>query len=155
VTETFPALGWAETLLRDTVPVLRCHPGLKRPYANSAGTWDTCDDPDEAPVWLKPGDNLAMLLGWGKQSPVIAVGLDTYKDASIVDVAQGMGVHIKGASVWAQRTGRGGWAVFYYYNGPELKRDTLQNGSSIDLLVNGYTLIAPSDTSKEAQGGGP
>jgi hypothetical protein len=31
----------------------------------------------------------------------------------------------------------------------------LEKGSAIDLLVNGYTLIAPSDTSKEPQGGGP
>jgi hypothetical protein len=142
-------------LLEQTVPVLRCHPGLKRPWANDRGTWDSIDDPDRLGGWLQPGDNLAALLGGGKGSPILAVGLDSYKDPAIVDFAQGLGVGIKGANVWAQRTGRIGWTVFYHIPDVALKRDTLQQHSAIDLLTNGYTLIAPSDTSKEPLGGGP
>jgi hypothetical protein len=147
------ALKVARALLSDTVPVLRCAPGLKTPCAQG-GTWDTIDNPNRLDGWLRSGDNLAILLGWGKGSPMIAVGLDVYKDPKITDFAQKLGVTSK-ADVWAQRTGRGGYTVIYYYNGPPLKRDTLQEGSAIDLLVNGYTLIAPSNTSREPQGGGP
>jgi hypothetical protein len=74
--------------------------------------------------------------------------------AKITDFAKAMGVTTR-ANVWAQKTGRGGFTVIYAYNGPPLKRNTLQQGSAIDLLVNGYTLIAPSDTSREEKGGGP
>jgi Primase C terminal 1 (PriCT-1) len=45
--------------------------------------------------------------------------------------------------------------VFYYHPDLTLKRDTFQRSSAIDLLVNGYTLIPPSDTSREPDGGGP
>jgi hypothetical protein len=53
----------------------------------------------------------------------------------------------------AQRTG---WLrVTYYAPNVVLKRDTLQHGSAIDLLVNAYAIVPPSNTSKEPQGGGP
>jgi hypothetical protein len=143
----------AKTLLENNVPLLRCCTGLKTPHKNEGGTWDTITDPDMLGTWLKPGDNLAMLLGESKGSPVLGVGLDVYKDAKIIDFAKSLGVTTK-ENTWGQRTGRGGYTVIYFYNGPALKRDTRQEGSAIDLLVNGYTLIAPSDTSREPQGGG-
>jgi hypothetical protein len=123
----------ARSLLNDGVPVLRCCLGLKLPHSSRAGSWDTLHDAERAEGWLRPGDNLAILLGWGKGSPVIVVGLDTYKDRKIIDFARELGVTTK-ANVWAQHTGRGGYTVVYFYNGPELKRDTLQEGSAIDLL---------------------
>jgi hypothetical protein len=85
----------AHTLAESGIPVLRCCPSLKTPRANDAGTWDTCSDPAEIEGWLHPGDNLAILLGQLKNSPVLAVGLDTYKDASIIDFAKGLGVTTK------------------------------------------------------------
>ena len=148
------ALSYARSLLEQTVPVLRCHPGLKRPYANSEGTWDVCDDPDRVEGWLKPGDNLAVLLGPEKASPVIAVGLDVYKDPEIIDFAKELGV-TSDAPVWIQRTGRGGLTPIYSAPSISLKRNTREKGSAIDLLTNGYTLIPPSDTGREPDGGGP
>jgi hypothetical protein len=153
-----PSYAIANALLEGGVPLLRCVGGrktpCKRPEPGPFGEWDVITDPDGLDGWLRPGDNLAMLLGESKSSPVIAVGLDVYKDEKIIHFATAMGVTAK-ANVWAQRTGRGGYTVCYFYNGPALKRDCVQQGSAIDLLVNGYTLIAPSDTSKEPQGGGP
>jgi hypothetical protein len=142
----------ARSLLADTVPLLKCVPGRKKPQSKD-GTWDIISNPDNLDEWLHLGDNLAMLLGWGKGSPVIAVGLDVYKNAKIIDFAKEIGVTTK-ANVWAQRTGRGGYTVMYFHNGPDLKRDCIEQGSAIDLLTNGYTLISPSDTSLEPQGGG-
>ena len=143
----------ARSLLSDTVPLLRCHPGLKRPHANGEGTWDSLDDPDYLELWLKPDDNLAILLGPQKASPVIAVGLDVYKDPKIIDFAKELGV-TSDAAVWIQRTGRGGLTPIYSAPSVALKRNTLEKASAIDLLTNGYTLIPPSDTSREPDGGG-
>jgi hypothetical protein len=144
----------ARALVESAIPVLRCVPGLKTPRKDTEGTWDTCNDPDQLEGWLHPGDNLAILLGQQKNSPVIAVGLDVYKDPKIVDFAKELGITSK-AAVWAQRTGRGGYTVIYYAPDVALKRNTREEGSAIDLLVNGYTLIPPSNTSREPNGGGP
>ena len=150
------SLEIAQSLLEQTVPVLRCHPGLKRPWANGEGSWDVCDDPDELEGWLKSGDNLAILLGAGKSSPILGVGLDCYKNQAVMDRARELGISFKGAT-WSQRTGRGGYTLFYQLPdiGLDLKRDTAGCDGALDLLVSGYSLIAPSDTSKEPQGGGP
>jgi hypothetical protein len=142
------------------VPVLRCRPGLKRPWGVAEdhpdwGKWDVCNDPEWAgSSWLKPEDNLAVLLGESKLSPIIGVGLDCYKTASVMDRARELGVTFQG-NTWSQRTGRGGYTIFYLYNGPDLKRDTAGCDGALDLLVSGYSLIAPSNTEREPQGGGP
>jgi hypothetical protein len=149
-----PTLSIARALAESKVPLLRCCIGLKAPHKNTDGTWDTCDDPDKLEGWLHPGDNLAILLGRQKASPVLAVGLDVYKDPSIVDFAKELGVTSK-APIWVQRTGQGGYSAFYYAPDIALKRDTHEKGSAIDLLVNGYQLIPPSNTSREPKGGGP
>jgi hypothetical protein len=144
----------ARALVETGIPLLRCCPGLKTPRKDAEGTWDTCNDPGKLDGWLQHGDNLAILLGQQKNSPVLAVGLDAYKDTSIIDFAKGLGVTTK-TNVWAQKTGRGGFTIIYYAPDIILKRNTLEKDSAIDLLVNGYTLIPPSNTSKEPQGGGP
>jgi hypothetical protein len=149
-----PAQEVAQVLLTDTATLLRCHPGLKRPWANDDATWDTVDDPDKLSGWLHPGDNLAVLLAQAKGSPLIAVGLDCYKTQGVLDRAKELGITFKG-NTWSQRTGRDGYTIFYYYNGPTLKRDTSGCDGALDLLVSGYCLIAPSNTSREPQGGGP
>ena len=102
----------AQALLEQTVPVLRCHPGLKRPWANVERTWDSIDDPDNLTEWLKHGDNLAVLLGHDKGSPILGVGLDTYKNTQVMDFAKEHSVTFKGAT-WSQRSGRGGYTLFY------------------------------------------
>jgi hypothetical protein len=151
---TSPLLSVAHVLSESQIPLLRCCKGLKTPHADDEGTWDTCHDPDQVEGWLHPDDNLAILLGEQKGSPVVAVGVDVYKDASIIEFAKGLGVTTK-ANVWAQRTGRGGYTLIYYAPHVTLKRNTREKGSAIDLLVNGYTLIPPSNTSREPDGGGP
>jgi hypothetical protein len=127
---------------------------LDEPNPETGLKWDTCTDLSIIDRWLQPSDNLAMLLGQQKSSPVLAVGLDTYKDSKIVDFAKSLGVTTR-SNVWAQRTGRGGYTIIYYCPDILLKRNTLEKNSAIDLLVNGYTIIAPSNTSREPQGGGP
>ena len=146
----------ARSLLEQTVPVIRCYRGLKRPHANRAGSWDSQDDPDKLEGWLKPGDNLAVLLGAAKGSPILGVGLDAYKNQAVMDRARELGISFKG-NTWSQRTGRGGYTLFYQLpvGDLDLKRDTAGCDGALDLLVSGYSLIAPSDTSKEPQGGGP
>jgi hypothetical protein len=69
----------ATALLEGAIPLLRCCTGLKNPHKNNDGTWDTCDNPDRLEGWLRPRDNLAVLLGQTKRSPLIGIGLDCYK----------------------------------------------------------------------------
>jgi hypothetical protein len=144
----------AKELTSQTVPIVRCLDGRKPPHANRNGTWDTCDDPDMVQGWLQPGDNLAVLLGEAKGSPIIGVGLDYYKTPAVMDRARELGITFKGNS-WSQKTGRGGYTLFYVYDGPALKRDTSGCDGTLDLLVSGYSIVAPSNTAKEPQGGGP
>jgi hypothetical protein len=134
-----------------TIPCLVLQPGLKKPVPNPhSGGWWVLNDPDQAAQSLTSRENLAILLGVEKESPVIAVGLDLYRDPEVLGFAQGLGV-TSSAACWVMRTGRGGIALVYadprwWGGGPTLTRDTTQQGRSLDLLVNGYQLVPPSVT---------
>jgi hypothetical protein len=150
----------AQTLTQNTVPVLILKPGLKRPLAKpGTDRWWVLDDPDNVEAAFQSlGNhvvpNIGMLVGWQKQSPVIGVGADLYKDKKAGDKLKELGVS-SNAAVWIQRTGRGGLTLIYYSPDVELKRDIEPEGEAIDLLLNGYTVISPSNTSNEPGGGGP
>lgn len=163
------ANAWIKTaaiLTEHSIPVLVLAPGLKRPVPRpqdkSWWVWDSpdgCDIVYEAARRITGGaPNLAMLLGWEKNSYIGAVDLDVHHNPRAVDQARELGVNSKD-SVWVSRTGRGGFHVYYQLpHGFDCKRSTAAaagDGSAIDLLVNGYAVIAPSDTSRESQGGGP
>ena len=161
--------GWVATackLTEQVVPVIILAPNLKRPLPRPEGkSWWVLDDPfwiglsyEGARRVAGESPNLGMLLGWEKASPVCAVDLDTHHNANAIDQAQELGVSSKDP-VWISRTGRGGYHIYYRLPHEfDCKRNTAaaaQDGSGIDLLVNGYAVVAPSNTSKEPQGGGP
>ena len=161
--------GWVATackLTEQVIPVIVLAPNLKRPLPQPEGkSWWVLDDPfwiaeaHEGALRVAGGPpNLGMLLGWEKASPVCAVDLDLHHNAQAVDQARELGVSSKDP-VWVSRTGRGGFHVYYRLPHEfDCKRNTAaaaQDGSGIDLLVNGYAVVAPSNTSKEPQGGGP
>ena len=90
-----------------------------------------------------PDANLAMLCGRGKGSPVLVVDID---GPSGVDKARALGVN-SAADCWVQRTGNGGWHIVFYAD-PELElhRRIKPQGVALDLVVDGYALVAPSIT---------
>ena len=121
------------------------------------------DDPNEVePQARKHGAqqgelNRGFMVGLDKVSPVLADGLDTYKQngQAAHDWAKSVGISSRDP-IWLMRTGRGGLtAVFYNPPDLELKRNIDGNGIPVDLLVNGYQVAPPSDTSSLPDGGGP
>ena len=145
----------AQELTANTVPIMVIRAGLKRPHSPPGGdTWWIITDPDEVAGAFTTGTNIAITLGRDKESPVIGVGLDLYKDQTVAGRAKELGI-TSDRNTWIEHTGRGGITLIYQDPGIPLRRDTRQHGGALDLLVNGYTLIPPSDTSKEPQGGGP
>jgi len=158
------AIAMAEELTSQTVPVVVIQPGIKTPKTNPheeprpdgrRPMW-VIVDPDQVPdAFIEPA-NLAVLLGTVADflpSPLIAVGLDLYKDKSVADLVKNLGV-TRSAAFWMENTGRGGITLIYADPGMNLKRDTTQEGGALDLLTNGQTLIPPSN-SDGIKGGGP
>jgi hypothetical protein len=100
--------------------------------------------------------NLGLMLGSAKASPVLAVGLDVYKDNGVAahEWAKEVGISSRD-DVWIMRTGRGGITVVYHQPSDlELRRNIEGNAIPVDLLVNGYQVAPPSDTSSLLDGGG-
>jgi len=154
-------IATAEELTSQTIPVIVLQNGRKAPKVEPGadpradGTYEQwiITDPTDVPNAFKAPANIGILLGPEKGSPVIAVGLDLYKDRSVADRMKEKGV-TSDACVWIERSGRGGINIIYADPEVTLKRDTTQYGASLDLLTRGYVLIPPSDTSSEPQGGG-
>ena len=145
----------AVKMVDNTVPVMVIQAGLKRPLPPPGGdTWWIITRPDDVAGAFTAGVNIAVILGREKDSPIIAVGLDLYKDRTIADRAKELGI-TSDRNTWIQHTGRGGITLIYQTPDIPLRRDTRQHAGALDLLVNGYTLIPPSNTAKEPQGGGP
>jgi len=148
-------ISTAEELCSNTVPSMVIKAGLKRPQVQPGkDTWWVVTDPDEVLLVFTGVENLAIPLGSPKDSPVIAVGMDIYKSHTVIDKAKSLGV-TSNAAIWITHTGRGGITNIYRDPGIALRRDTRQEGSALDLLTNGYTLIPPSSTHLEPDGGRP
>jgi len=145
-----------------------CGQVASRPYRGDQGKALTIQDPDEVKEFYRthPEANLGACLSPIGHSPIVVVDVD------ICDVPEGekenvwaqlkeLGVTTK-AAVWAQRTGRDNYQVFYWVGSRDIPlRHVNAGGLHIDLLCNGYVVVAPSDTSKEEpkvaglKGGGP
>lgn len=152
----------AQELTAQTIPVIVLQAGRKAPKVEPGsvprpdGThpqW-IITDPDDAERAFKEPANIGILLGSDKDSPVISVGLDLYKDRTVADKVKALGVSST-ASVWIEQSGRRGINIIYADPGVTLKRDTTQAGAALDLMTRGYVLVPPSNTGSEPDGGGP
>jgi len=149
-------VGTAQELTSQLIPVIVLQNRRKAPKARpdgETGQW-IITDPEDAEEAFKDPANIGILLGPEKDSPVISVGLDLYKDRTVADRVKELGVTSE-ASIWIERSGRGGINIIYTDPGVPLQRDTTQQGAALDLMTRGYVLVTPSDTSGEPQGGGP
>ncbi len=157
-----PLIAAATEFCSQTVPVIVLQPGRKAPKVEPSaeqradGTHEQwiITDPEDAETAFKEPANLGILLGPEKNSPVISVGLDLYKDRTVADRVKALGVS-SSASVWIAKSGRGGINIVYADPGIVLQRDTTQVGAALDLMTRGYVLMPPSNTDLEPQGGGP
>jgi len=146
----------ARELTSQLIPVIVLQARRKAPKSRpdgEPGQFIITDPGDVEAAFMEPA-NIGILLGPEKESPVISVGLDVYKDKSVIDMVRELGVTSE-ASIWIERSGRGGFNNIYADPGVSLKRDTTQEAGALDLLTRGYVLVPPSDTSGEPQGGGP
>ena len=69
----------ARHLTENLIPVLLNRNGLKKPQADSSGTWLTFDDPDEVARAIEQqpqAPNLSVLLQPKLASPLVAVDVD-------------------------------------------------------------------------------
>ena len=156
-------------LASSLIPIRPLRPWLKRPWPGEDGKAMTLDY-DPALAWFEahPDSNIGACLAPIANSPIVVVDID------ICDVAenerQKVWAHLASVGVttksqtWIQRTGRDNWQVFYWWSpwnpAPPL-RQVDAGKMHVDLLSNGYVVIAPSDTNLEppkapgAKGGGP
>ena len=147
----------ARHLTENSIPVLLSRHGLKKPQADSSGTWLTFDDPDEVARAIEQqpqAPNLSVLLQPKLASPLVAVDVDGIE---AMPKLQDLGIS-KNEGSWQVRSGRGGLIIFYWNSGGPLPRIVKAGGLPLDLLSNGYALVPPSDTSafKDQRGqGGP
>ena len=171
VTQAVPidaVVEMAEVITENCIPIIPCLPGrkvpVKKPRVDESDlAIHVLDDPHEVGDQLRTlADdqggrlNLGMMVGRQKDSPIAAVGLDTYKPngEQAHSWARSMGISSRDP-VWIIRTGRGGLSVvFHQLDRLELSRHIEPNGLPVDLLVNGFQIIPPSDTSREPDGGG-
>ena len=144
------------------VPVILLQHGLKKPLIDSSGTWLTVDDPDDAETAIKTQSdiigypNLGILLHPKGGSNIICVDVDG-ADLTVVAKLKACGVTGE-KRTWRQSTGkRNGHAhIFYRWDKDPLPRIADKpDGVNIDLLTKGYAVVAPSDTYRESDGGGP
>jgi len=151
-----PIIAEAMSLCSQLIPVIVLQAGRKAPKSRPDGQTGQfiITDPEDAASAFKEPANIGILLGPEKNSPVIAVGLDLYKDRTVADLVKELGVTSE-ANIWIERSGRGGFNNIYADPGVTLQRDTTQASGALDLMTRGYVLVPPSDTSGEPQGGGP
>lgn len=153
----------AARLTENLCPVLLLQPGLKRPIKDESDTWLTFDDPELVEQAIedfhrKSGKvpNLGVLLHPKAESSLICVDIDG-ANADVVTRLESLGVS-QAENSWRQITGKGNghFHVFYRYGGDPLQRIANKpDGIDIDLLANGYAVVAPSSTHLERDGGGP
>ena len=162
-----PAL--ARYLVDIGVPVRPLAPGRKLPIKSEQGSVYTLTNPDTAAAWWEayPRDNIGLCHAPIGGSRIVCVDVDVSEapqeqHSAIVDHLRVLGVR-RQARAWLQRTGRGNYQFLFAWRKafPPPVKVTNAGGLHIDLLSNGYSVIAPSDTSQEPskhpgqRGGGP
>lgn len=146
-----------------SIPVRPLLPGVKRPVERPRDqSVYTVDDPWDIEELFNElcqshGDlNLGGMVGRAVESPVLFVGLDVYKQngGAAHQWAQDVGISSRDPCLII-RTGRGGYAIGYFQPiDLDLTRVIEPKGLPVDLLVNGYQVWPPSDTSRDPKGGG-
>lgn len=141
-TDVSQAIG---LLTSQGIPIILLQHGVKDPVSRDGEQWILA-----AGDGLPPNAqnmNIGIMCGWQKGSPIISVGVDCYKPGweKASEWVKKLDVSTKG-NVWVIKTGRGGLAVCYYYNGPDLKRQASLMNGTLDLLTNGFQVIPPSNT---------
>jgi putative DNA primase/helicase len=153
----------AHYLTENLVPIILLKPGLKRPLTDKDGSWLIIDDPNLVRSGIEGHHrkygripNIGILLHPKSDSHVLCVDIDG-SNPQVIDKLKAVGVS-RDEFNWRQVTGKrnGHWHLFYYWNGGTLPRIANKpDGLTVDLLSNGYAVIAPSDTSLDPAGGGP
>ena len=155
-------------LASNLIPIRPLRPGLKRPWPGLDGKALTLGHPDLVAAFYEkhPEANVGACLAPIDHSPIAVVDIDICDVApeerqKVWTLLGSLGVSTKD-TVWVQRTGRDNWQVFYWVLDMELPlRHIDAGGMHIDLLANGYVVIAQSNTKDEppktpgVKGGGP
>lgn len=138
----------ARSLTEHSVPVMLCLPNAKRPIPSPQGSWWVQDDPWAVEEWVKQAaslghkaPNLAVLLGEEKDSPLVCLDAD-----GPAGLAQLKALDVASTdSCWIAQTPHGGTHIFYYRPKEHVPPRLVRAGNlPLDLLVNGYALVAPS-----------
>jgi len=141
----------AREMLETSIPVLLIEPNGKRPLPHpKTGSWHILTEPEEADSIDRSDINLAVLLGEQTDAtrPYSPVGVVDFDGPEAWNKARDYGVS-SSEPVWIAKTPSGGYHVYYSIRDTdELKRITHPGGLPVDLLVNGYALIAPSQTER-------
>ena len=151
----------AAVFLEAAVPIVLIHEGLKAPMKRTPATEPVgavlvLTDPYQVDIVAatdkKLGPlNIGVYVGRQKNSPLMVLDLDS---RSGVEKARELGVRSDSDPCWMSRTGKGGWHIWYYAPSEDLPRVIHPEKTGLDLLVNGFAVVPPSDTSKEENGGG-
>ncbi len=149
----------ADLLTNACIPVRPLEPRRKIPVSQGS-TVLTFDEPPDAVAWFKehPDHNIGLCHGPILQSPVVCVDVDISEAPS--EEHESLWLFLRhhgvksGRPCWIQRTGRGNFQFFFsWFSGregwPPPTKVLGAGGMPIDLLTNGYSVIAPSDTSGE------
>jgi hypothetical protein len=151
----------AESLTQQLCPVLLIEPGVKRPMLSPSGEWHVLDDPYDAKEVIqakfdemKRVPNIAVMLHPKNDSQLVCVDIDGMNAESLQTLHR-LGI-TRDSNTWRQNTGKGRkYMHVFFWNGESLKRSANKpDGIPIDLLSNGYAIVAPSNTSNEPGGGG-
>ena len=151
----------AALFLAATVPIVLIRRGLKvpmirKPATEPFGPVIALTEPDQVAIVASTDKklgplNLGVYVGRQKNSPLMVLDLDT---TSGIEKARELGVTSDSSGVWVSRTGKGGWHIWYWEPDEDLPRTIHPENTGLDLLVNGFAIVPPSDTSREENGGG-
>jgi hypothetical protein len=141
-----------------SIPLVLLQHGLKAPIKGADGSWVVVADPDAVAEVIQGVarhglPNIGAVLAPKCDSPLVVVDID---GAGGWRRARELGVS-SGGSAWISKTGRGNFHVYYHWDSiePPPPRKVRAGTLPIDLLSDGYAVVAPSNTYREAKGGGP
>lgn len=153
-TTSVPDLGAvieaAELFIEMGVPIIPVNPGTsKRPVPSKRSGWQIFTEKDsvrksfEQIASSRGSVNLGIMAGHKHDSPVISVDIDGQSGEKF---AKTLGVQ-SSDDCWIQKTGSGNKAYIYYCPPSiQLKRKVRANAVELDLITNGYQIVAPSIT---------
>lgn len=146
----------AERLVGSCVPINLLQHGLKAPLKGPDGSWIIVQDPDSVAHAIEKVAqgrpiNIGALLAPKCDSRLLVVDVD---GTGAWPKLRELGLSSSGA-FWVSLTGRRRHHIFGYCEGPPPQREIRAGGLPVDLLSHGYAIVPPSNTYREAKGGGP